>query len=186
MILRPIMVYNRFRRYLADKFGIDIEYPNDGQTNPAVLSSLDVDGVVEYIKDGRAKNIIVMAGAGISTSAGIPDFRTPGSGLYDNLKKYNLPNPTAIFDIRYFAKNPKPFFTLAKELYPGSFNPTPSHYFVKLLEEADKLKEVSNGTRSSNGHVATWIKHASNVPITYILIIDAKSFLSIQNLNSLV
>ena len=129
------MVFNRFRRYLADKFGIDIEYPIDGQTNPTVLSSLDVDGVVEYIKDGRAKNIIVMAGAGISTSAGIPDFRTPGSGLYDNLQKYNLPNPTAIFDIGYFAKNPKPFFTLAKELYPGSFNPTPSHYFVKLLEE---------------------------------------------------
>lgn len=133
------MGFNRFRRYLADKLGIDIKYPDDNQTNPAVLSSLDVDGVVEYIKDGRAKNIIVMAGAGISTSAGIPDFRTPGSGLYDNLQKYNLPNPTAIFDIRYFAKNPKPFFTLAKELYPGSFNPTPSHYFVKLLEEKGLL-----------------------------------------------
>ena len=39
--------------------------------------------------------------------------------------------------------------------------------FVKLLEEADKLNEVSNGTRSSNGHVATWVKQASNVPITY-------------------
>ena len=29
--------------------------------------------------------------------------------------------------------------------------------FVKLLEEADKLNEVSNRTRSSHGHVATWI-----------------------------
>lgn len=34
-----------------------------------------------------------MAGAGISTSAGIPDFRSPGSGLYDNLSKYKLPYP---------------------------------------------------------------------------------------------
>jgi hypothetical protein len=28
-------------------------------------------------------------------------FRSPGTGLYSNLEKYNLPNPTAIFDIRY-------------------------------------------------------------------------------------
>ena len=139
MILIPIMAFNRCRKYLADKFGIDINYQNDEQTNPTVLSSLDVDGIVEYIKDGRAKNIIVMAGAGISTSAGIPDFRTPGSGLYDNLQKYNLPYPQAVFDIGYFAENPKPFFTLAKELYPGSFNPTPSHHFVKMLEEKGLL-----------------------------------------------
>ena len=124
---------------MAAKLGIDIKYHNDEQTHPSVLSSLDVDGVVEYIKDGKSKNIIVLAGAGISTSAGIPDFRSPGSGLYDNLQKYNLPNPTAIFDIRYFIKNPKPFFTLAKELYPGSFKPTPSHYFVKLLEDKGLL-----------------------------------------------
>ena len=104
-----------------------------------VLSSLDIDGVARYIEDGKAKNIITMAGAGISTSAGIPDFRIPGTGLYDNLQKYNLPYPTAVFDIRYFEETPKPFYTLAKELYPGSFDPTPSHYFVKMLEEKGLL-----------------------------------------------
>ena len=36
------------------------------------------------------------------TAAGIPDFRTPGTGLYDNLQKYNLPHPTAVFEIGYF------------------------------------------------------------------------------------
>ena len=51
------------------------------------------------------KNIIVLTGAGISTSAGIPDFRSPGSGLYDNLSKYDLPTPGSIFDIHYFMVN---------------------------------------------------------------------------------
>lgn len=130
------------RDFLASKFsGLKLNSrPNDeDQKLPSVLSSLDEDGIVEYIREGKAKNIIVMAGAGISTSAGIPDFRTPGTGLYDNLQKYDLPNPTDVFDIRYFKKNPKPFFTLAKELYPGSFKPTTSHYFVKLLEQKKLL-----------------------------------------------
>ena len=78
------------------------------------MSSVDFEGILAYIKAGKAKNIITMAGAGISTSAGIPDFRTPGSGLYDNLQKYNLPDPQAIFDIGFFRSNPEPFFQLAK------------------------------------------------------------------------
>ena len=128
------------RDYLANKFsGLKLRESDDDQRLPSVLSSLDEDGIVEYIKDGKAKNIIVMAGAGISTSAGIPDFRSPGTGLYDNLQKYDLPYPTAVFDIGYFRENPKPFFTLAKELYPGSFKPTTSHYFVKLLEQKNLL-----------------------------------------------
>lgn len=43
-----------------------------------------------------------MVGAGISTSAGIPDFRSPDTGLFSQLEKYNLPYPEAIFDIGFF------------------------------------------------------------------------------------
>ena len=100
-----------------------------------VLEELSFNGIVRYIRDGKAKRIVTLAGAGISTSAGIPDFRTPGSGLYDNLQKYDLPTPQSIFEIDFFRENPTPFFKLAKELYPGSFSPTPSHYFIKLLEK---------------------------------------------------
>ncbi|GAM24735.1 hypothetical protein SAMD00019534_079100 [Acytostelium subglobosum LB1] len=104
-----------------------------------MLNELSLQGVANHIKAGHAKNIVVLTGAGISVAAGIPDFRSPTSGLYYNLEKYNLPYKTAIFDIEYFAENPKPFFLIAKELYPGNFQPTPVHHFIKLLHDKNVL-----------------------------------------------
>ncbi|KAJ1913895.1 hypothetical protein IWQ60_009029, partial [Tieghemiomyces parasiticus] len=98
-----------------------------------LLRSADVDGIAELLAVGQARRIIVMSGAGISTAAGIPDFRSPDTGLYANLQKFNLPYAEAIFDIDYFQENPQPFYALARELYPGNFRPTLSHYFIRLL-----------------------------------------------------
>lgn len=75
-------------------------------------------------------------------AAGIPDFRSPGSGLYDNLQKYKLPHPQAIFDIEFFRENPEPFFQLAKSMLPSIMKPTPCHYFLKLLQEKGLLERV--------------------------------------------
>lgn len=105
-----------------------------------VLDELTLDSVARYILSGKCKNIICMVGAGISTSAGIPDFRSPGTGLYANLQKYNLPYPEAIFQIDYFKKHPEPFFALARELYPGQFKPTVCHYFIKMLKDKGLLR----------------------------------------------
>ena len=46
--------------------------------------------------------------------AGIPDFRSPGTGLYSQLEKYNLPHPEAVFEIGYFKRKPQAFYMLAK------------------------------------------------------------------------
>ena len=37
--------------------------------------------VANWIREGHCKRILVLSGAGVSCSAGIPDFRTPGTGL---------------------------------------------------------------------------------------------------------
>jgi NAD-dependent deacetylase sirtuin 2 len=99
----------------------------------AGLSSFTLEGIASYIKSGRARRIVVACGAGMSCAAGIPDFRTPGTGLYDNLQQYNLPYPEAIFDIDYFPDHPEGFFHLASAMLPGKFRPTLAHYFLALL-----------------------------------------------------
>lgn len=41
-----------------------------------------------------------------------------------------------------FYERPEAFFTLAKELYPGNFQPTLAHYFFVLLHQKKMLKRV--------------------------------------------
>ncbi|XP_042864065.1 NAD-dependent protein deacetylase sirtuin-3-like isoform X2 [Penaeus japonicus] len=83
-------------------------FSHTAKSNPNLQN---LEDVAKYIRD-EASCILVMAGAGMSTPSGIPDFRSPGTGLYDNLQKYNLPYPEAIFDIHYFMMDQRPFLTL--------------------------------------------------------------------------
>lgn len=109
-------------------------------SNGSRLILRNLTDVANMLKDSQAKNVVIVAGAGISTPSGIPDFRTPGTGLYDNLQQYNVPYPEAIFDIDFFHHNPRPFFTLAKELYPsGKYRPNYIHYFARLLSDRGVL-----------------------------------------------
>ncbi|KAJ7022746.1 Sir2 family histone deacetylase Hst2 [Mycena alexandri] len=107
--------------------------------NKKVLKSQDISGLAEYIASEKCKNVVLMLGAGVSTSAGIPDFRSPETGLYANLARLKLPYPEAVFEINFFRKNPEPFYTLAHELYPGKFRPTLTHSFIRLLAEHSLL-----------------------------------------------
>lgn len=104
--------------------------------------------VAQWIRD--ASNILVLSGAGVSCSAGIPDFRTPGTGLYDNLQKYSLPYPEAVFDLGFYQKDPKPFCSLAQEIWPGEkHSPTYTHSFVAMLSQQQKL--LRNYTQNIDG-----------------------------------
>ncbi|GLB38674.1 putative sirtuin family. Class I subfamily protein [Lyophyllum shimeji] len=99
----------------------------------------DIRELADFMKSDKCRRVVLMLGAGVSTSAGIPDFRSPKTGLYSNLARLNLPHPEAVFEISFFRWNPVPFYTLAAELYPGNFRPTPTHTFVKLLHQHNLL-----------------------------------------------
>ena len=104
-----------------------------------ILSSFDMEGIARYISEKACRRIVVMCGAGISTSAGIPDFRTPGTGLYDNLQRFNLPQAESIFEMGFFRENPAAFYELVREMWPGNFEATPAHYFIRLLHDKGLL-----------------------------------------------
>ncbi|KHN85535.1 NAD-dependent protein deacetylase sir-2.1 [Toxocara canis] len=96
------------------------------------------DDAVELFR--RSRRILVLTGAGVSVSCGIPDFRSK-DGIYARLRIDfpDLPDPTAMFDINYFVQNPKPFFEFAREIFPGQFEASICHYFIKVLEIEGKL-----------------------------------------------
>ncbi len=86
-----------------------------------------------------AQRIAALTGAGISTNAGVPDFRGP-QGLYVT-RRYD---PDTIFDIGYFGQNPKPFFDFARDFVSmeEKLEPTFTHRFLPRLEAQGKLKGV--------------------------------------------
>lgn len=103
-----------------------------------IKSINSLETVLELLSN--AKSILVITGAGISVSCGIPDFRSR-DGIYARLARDypDLSSPQAMFDMNYFMNNPYPFFKFAKEIFPGQFTPSLTHRLIALLEYKGKL-----------------------------------------------
>lgn len=90
----------------------------------------------------RSHNIVVLAGAGMSSSAGLPTFRGP-NGVYDELrKKYEgvLRTPEETLDFRTLSTRPDIVYDTLMKLWPGKkYRPSAMHYFIRLLSEHGKL-----------------------------------------------
>lgn len=75
----------------------------------------------------------------ISTSLGIPDFRSKDTGLYSQLQHLGLSDPQEVFDIQLFREDPTIFYSVAKDILPSSKRYTPTHAFIRLLQDKGKL-----------------------------------------------
>jgi NAD-dependent deacetylase len=97
------------------------------------IPSSDVQHAADLIRS--AKNIIALTGAGISTPSGIPDFRSPGSGLWERY------DPMEVASILAFRYDPERFYDWmrprAKLILEAQ--PNPAHIALAQLEQAGYL-----------------------------------------------
>ncbi|KAF5390650.1 hypothetical protein D9757_002641 [Collybiopsis confluens] len=93
----------------------------------------------------KCKKVVVVTGAGISCSSGIPDFRS-SDGLY-NLVKFQFPDVVLkgrdLFDASLFRDSTSTavfyaFISQLKQIIDQA-QPTPTHDFLKVLESKGKL-----------------------------------------------
>lgn len=86
----------------------------------------------------RARYSVALTGAGMSTSSGIPDFRSPGSGLWEDVDPFNVASLYA------FRRQPRAFYAwihpLAQVLRDAL--PNPGHIALARLEAAGYLRAV--------------------------------------------
>jgi NAD-dependent deacetylase len=99
--------------------------------------TLDAEECAERIRG--AERIVALTGAGISTAAGIPDFRGP-QGLYVT-RQYD---PETVFEISAFRRDPNPFYDFTRDFLGviHSIEPTSTHRFLADLEAGGKLVAV--------------------------------------------
>jgi len=105
------------------------------ETRTAVLEGdVSIAGVARRIREGRSRNIVVLVGAGASTAAGIPDFRSP-MGLWSQEATREL------FSNKGFHARPEDFWRKASELFLDR-QPTKLHSFLGMLASKGLLRRI--------------------------------------------
>ncbi len=95
----------------------------------------NIDQLLELINS--SKHITALTGAGISTESGIPDYRTPGKGMWEKVDM-------SVVSISGFYEDPSRYYDYSMKLYEtrSRAEPNPGHYLLTRLEEMGKLKGI--------------------------------------------
>lgn len=95
---------------------------------------------IEFAADliRQSKHTVILTGAGISTSSGIPDFRSTGTGLWSR------DEPLEVASLSTFRTKPEDFFNWFRPLAAQIFNaqPNPAHIALAELERHGYIKSI--------------------------------------------
>ena len=94
------------------------------------------DTAREFIKlVSSSSNAVALTGAGVSTESGIPDYRSPGTGLWEKMD-------TSVVSLEGFFIDSARYYNFALEMYPirRSAKPNPAHHLLVELEQKGLLK----------------------------------------------
>lgn len=86
----------------------------------------------------RSSYAVALTGAGISKPSGIPDFRSPDSGLWERY------DPLAVASLSAFRQHPERFYDWVRPLLETtrSATPNPAHHALTELQELGCLHEI--------------------------------------------
>jgi NAD-dependent deacetylase len=96
----------------------------------------NVERLAELIRDSHCT--VALTGAGISVPSGIPDFRSPGTGLWENV------NPMEVAHIEVFRRDPKRFWSYYRPRFGmlSDKEPNAAHAALAELESRGLLDAV--------------------------------------------
>lgn len=141
-------------------------------------TSMGMDDQIERAAEliRRARHMVAFTGAGHSTPSGIPDFRSPNSGVWEK------ENPLLVASIWAFRMKPRNFYRWIRPLADTMLDAVPNRAHVALadLESTGHLKTVitqnidslhqragSHNVLELHGHLreATCIRCYQGVPV---------------------
>jgi len=101
---------------------------------------MSLEDQIEHAADlfRHAHHAVALTGAGVSTPSGIPDFRSPESGLWERY------NPMEVASIWSFRLNPQTFYDWLRPLAECLLYalPNPAHVALAEMEQQGWLKAI--------------------------------------------
>jgi len=87
---------------------------------------------------GQSRRAVALTGAGVSVPSGIPDFRTPGTGLWENV------DPMEVAHIGVFERDPERFWRYYRPRFQslGDKQPNRAHEALAELERRGLIEGV--------------------------------------------
>jgi NAD-dependent deacetylase len=108
--------------------------------SPILADGAAIEDAAELFR--KARRVVALTGAGVSTPSGIPDFRSEGSGLWSR------DEPMEVASLNTFRTFPDRFFHWFRPLASQIFNAEPNAAHKALVELESPQREITVVTQN--------------------------------------